>query len=81
MDNRDWPPSLPVRRQMSIGIPELEMPKPDGWWFCDPPTREEIRFRLHRTSGRLVATFLSCPHGTWTDLTSARAAHSIEAEE
>lgn len=57
-----------------------EIPKSDGWWFCDPPTVEEIRFRIDIASGQLVASFLSCPHGTWTDLPSARAAHSIEVE-
>lgn len=58
-----------------------EIPKVDGWWFCDPPTSEEIRFRVDLASGRLVAGFLSCPHGTWSDLSAARAAHSIDVVE
>lgn len=52
----------------------------DAWWFCTPPTVEEVRFRFDRATGQPIGAFLSCPHGSWTDLTLARQAHGYTVD-
>lgn len=46
----------------------------DGYWFCEPPTREELRLRIDKETGRTIQIY-TCPHGAWTDLSAARLAH------
>lgn len=46
----------------------------DGFWWCTPPCREEVRFRRR---GNDYFLQLTCEHGTYDNLKSAREDHGL----
>lgn len=65
-------------RRNELAPAPTETVKPDGWWFCNPPTVEEVRFKLDAATGAVVAAVCRCEHGAWDNLSDARAAHLIK---